>query len=174
VKRFYQDVGSINVGVIPQDMALSGDGLSRIQTDSQKNFSVYRSPSFKSGTEAVWEFSGGTPVAEAAQPGPESAPTSEITPMDNPVGRNALLIGSLLLMGFVLVLWYGFNRTTNGGGSRQDFHVRELKQRRDQLLDSLAELDHRNEQQSVEPQEYLRQREEGKRQLRRISLLLKK
>ena len=65
VKRFYQDIAKLDVGVIPQDMAVSGTGLTKVQTDSQKNFSVYSSAPVKGGTDVVWEFSGGTPVPEA-------------------------------------------------------------------------------------------------------------
>jgi len=41
------------------------------------------------------------------------------------------------------------------------------------LLNTIADLDHRHEIQTLGQQEYVQQREEGKRQLRRISLLLK-
>ena len=89
-------------------------------------------------------------------------------------GRNALVIGPLLLMGFVLVLWYAFNRMPEGARrSPPDTGTGDLKERREQLLNAIAELDHRHEMHAIGQQEFLRQREESKRQLRRISLLLK-
>ncbi len=172
VKRFYQDVESIDVGVIPQDMVLSGKGLSKIQADPQKNFSVYMSAPVKAGTEEVWQFSGGTAVQETASP--DTAGEPEVSTMPNAVGGNAMIIGPLLLMGFVLVLWYAFNRFENGRRGTADFQLRHLKDRREQLLNSMADLDHRHEAGLLGEEEFLRQREEGKRRLRRISLLLKK
>ncbi len=177
VKRFYQDAGSIDVGVIPEDLALSGKGLTKLQTDSQKNFSVYASGQAKAGTEVVWELSGGTPVPEAASPETESPGASdepEVKAMPNIIGRNALIIGPLLLMGFVLVLWYAFNRTESGASGSADFRLRQIRERREQLLNSVADLDHRYETQSLGKQEFSKQREESKRRLRRISLMLKK
>ncbi len=172
-KKFYQDEGSIEIGVIPQDLTLSGKGLSKIQTDSKRNFAIYMSPPIKAGSEITWTFSGGTPPAAEAESS-ETASDSNVTAMPNSIGRNAPVIGPLLLMGFVLVLWYGFNHSQNGLRKSADFHVRQLKERREQLLNSLADLDQRYESNSVGRQEYFRQREEGKRQLRRISQLLKK
>ncbi|MGD0098957.1 MAG: hypothetical protein ABSC60_01270 [Acidobacteriota bacterium] len=171
IKHFYHDVGSIDVGVIPQDMVLSGKGLSKIQTDPQKNFSVYASTPVKAGTEVAWQFSGGTAVQETESPGTAGEP--EVSQMPNAVGRNALIIGSLLLMGFILVLWYAFNRSENGGRGTADFQLRHLKDRREQLLNSMADLVHRHEAGLIGGEEFLRQREEGKRRLRRISQLLK-
>jgi hypothetical protein len=107
-KKFFQDVNALNIGVIPQDMALSGQGLSKIQTDSGKNFSVYRSLPVKAGSEVTWSISGGTVVEEPRQP-TDAEGESNITSMPNAVGRNALIIGPLLLAGFILVLWYAFN-----------------------------------------------------------------
>jgi hypothetical protein len=170
VKTFYQDLGSVNIGVIPADMVLSGQGLAKIQTDAQRNFSVYASAAVKAGTEYVWEFSGGTPVPET-----ESAAASgeaEVTAMPNAIGRNLLIIGPLLLLGFVLVLWYAFSRSHGASGS--DYHLRQLRERREQLLNHVADLDCRYETQALGKQEYMKQREDSKRQLRQISLLLKK
>jgi hypothetical protein len=76
-------------------------------------------------------------------------------------------------MGFVLVLWYAFNRSENGGRGTADFQLRHLKDRREQLLNSMADLVHRHEAGLIGGEEFLRQREEGKRRLRRISQLLK-
>jgi hypothetical protein len=170
-KKFYQDIASINIGVIPQDMAVSGTGLSKIQTDSQKNFSVYTSTPVKAGTEVVWEFSGGSAVS---QPDSQAGTEPEITAMPNDIGRNALVIGPLLLMGLVAVLWYAFNRSQGGPRGAADFRLRKIRERREQLLNSIADLDNRHEMHSIGEQEFRKQREESKRRLRRISLLLKK
>jgi uroporphyrinogen decarboxylase len=43
----------------------------------------------------------------------------------------------------------------------------------DELLNAIADLDHRYEIHALDRQEFLRQREESKRQLRRIALLMK-
>ncbi len=172
-QKFFQDAGAIDIGVSPQDMVVSGNGLSKIQTDSQRNIAVYRSAPIKAGEEAVWVFSGGTPLAQADSS--ETQNNSTVTAMPNSVGRQALFIGPVLLMGFILVLWYAFNHSPIGSSKAVDFRVRQLKERREQLLNSMADLDRRHETHSVGSQaEFLKQREEGKRQLRRISLLLKK
>ncbi len=173
VKRFYQDVAKVNIGVIPRDMSLSGTGLSKNEAASQPNFSVYSSAPIKSGTELVWEFSGGTP-----EPAPASAPAAaegevQVTQVPNTVGRNALIIGPLLLLGLVLVLWYAYARSQKGSGSASDFRQGKIRERREQLLNAVADLDCRYEGRLIGEQEYLKQREESKRQLRRISLLLK-
>jgi hypothetical protein len=171
IQKFYQDVGRIDIGVIPRDMALSGKGLSKIQTDSDRNFSVYTSTPVKAGSEVMWTFSGGTPVPDTQSS--EIAADSTVAAMPNSVGRDSLFIGPLLLMGFILVLWYAFNRS-QGVPKVADIHARQLKERREQLLNNIADLDHRYETHSVGRPEFLRQREEGKRQLRRISLILKR
>ncbi len=170
-KKFYQDVGSFQIGVIPRDVTVSGEGLTLLQTDPQKNFAVYSGGPVKAGTEVAWAFSGGTPVVEAA---PQAAAgESTVKPRPTLVGQNALVIGPFLLIGFVIVLWYGFNRmqVLSGGA---DLRTKELRERREQLLNALARLDLRYESQSMDRREYMRQREQGKRQLRRIALLLKK
>ena len=181
VKRFYQDVRSIDIGVTPQDLVVSGSGLSRAQTDSQRNFAVYVSKPVKAGTEVAWTFSGGTAVPEAAAPqeAPQGAAQgtggeAEVTAVPNDVGRNALIIGPLLLMGFVLVLWYAFNHSQSENRGTPDFRLRQIRDRREQLLNSIAELDRRFETEALGKEEFLKQREETKRRLRRISLLLKK
>jgi hypothetical protein len=107
VKKFYLDMGPIDIGVLPQDMALSGKDIAKIQTDSVNNIAVYVSPAVKAGSEVTWLFSGGTPVSEGASS--ETAGDSVVTEMPNFVGRNVTIIGPLLLLGFVLVLWYAFN-----------------------------------------------------------------
>jgi hypothetical protein len=172
MKKFYQDTPKLQIGVLPEDLVLSGAGLSKIQTDSQNNFSVYSSVPVKAGTEAVWEFSGGTPVPEAASTAGEGEP--QITAMPNAVGRISMIIGPLLLMGLVLVLWYAYTRPQNGSrDTSSDFRQKKIRERREQLVSAVAELDRRYEGKLLEEQEYLKQREESKRQLRRISLLMK-
>jgi hypothetical protein len=94
--------------------------------------------------------------------------------MPTMVAQNALILGPLLLIGFVVVLWYAVNHISEGGSRTDEIRARELKQRRDQLLNYLASLDHQYENQAIERREYVRQREQGKRQLRRISILLGK
>ena len=113
----------------------------------------------------------GTPVAE-----PESgraADNAKIEPMFNVIGRNAPVIGPLLLMGMIVVLWFAFNRMQKEQQKTGSRRNRELRERRDQLLNTIADLDHRREIQALGQQEFLQQREEARRQLRRISLLLK-
>lgn len=174
-KTFYADVKSLNIGVIPQDMAMSGKGLTKLQTDTARNFSVYASAPVKPGGEIVWEFSGGTPVPEATET--ESASTSgggEVTAVPNVIGRNAMIIGPLMLMGFILVLWYGYNRSQAGSEATSDFRFRKIKENKEQLLARIATLDLQYEGGGIGEQEYQKQREESKRRLRRISLLLKK
>ncbi len=170
-KKFYHDAGTFEVGVIPQDMVVSGERLTRIQVDPQKNFAVYSGGPAKAGTEVVWTFSGGTPVAETSPA--ESRGESQVKPAPTYVGQNALIIGPLMLLGFIGVLWYAFNRIP-AVSQGSDLRTRELRERREQLLNLLANLDGRYESQALDRREYLRQREQGKRQLRRISLLLKK
>jgi len=172
VKKFYHKVPSIEIGVIPMDMELSGAGLSKVRTDPEKNIAVYRSAPVEAGTEVEWILSGGTPVAE-----PESAPSdgqSNIRSEPNYIGRNAHIIGPLLLMGFVLVFRYAFSRGGSDFPKTADARKRLLKERREFLLVRLADLDRRYEARILEKRDYLRQREEGKRMLRRITLLLNK
>ncbi len=109
-KKFFQDANSLSIGVVPKDMVLSGQGFTKIQSDSGKNFAVYMVPPVKAGSEVTWNFSGGT-VAEEPPPQqqPEAQGASNVTAMPDAVSRNALIIGPLLLAGFILVLWYAFN-----------------------------------------------------------------
>ena len=171
VKTFYYQVPSIEIGVIPMDMELSGEGLTKIRTDSGKNIAVYRTGPVDAGTKVEWTFSGGTPV-----PDQEAAPASEsgIRSVPNAVGRNAPVIGSLILLGFILVLWYAFNRGGDTVPVAAGSQKRQMLKRREDLLNRLADLDRRNETHSIDRREYIRQREEGMRMLRRIALLLKK
>jgi hypothetical protein len=107
-KKFFQDVNSLRIGVVPKDIILSGQGISKTQAVTDKNISVYMSPPVKAGSEATWNFSGGTAV-EQPQQSLDAESESNITSMPNAVSRNALIIGPLLLAGFILVLWYAFN-----------------------------------------------------------------
>jgi hypothetical protein len=171
-KKFYRDVDAFEIGVVPRDVAVSGVGLTKVQTDPQKNFVVYTGGPVKAGTELAWTFSGGTPVADA--PMPESRGESSVKPGPTPVRRNALLLGPIILLGLMMALVYAFNRNPAGSQQGRERRTRELNERREQLLDYLAGLEHKSENKSLERREYLRQRELGMRQLRRISLLLKK
>jgi cbb3-type cytochrome oxidase subunit 3 len=170
-RKAYQDIASIDIGISPMDMTLSGEGLSKVSTDSQQNFAVYRSGPIKAGSEIKWTFSGGT--AASAPTASESAEDTRIEKMHDVIGRNARVIVLLLLMGFILVLWYAFNQMQKASDKTANPRMRELKDRRDQLLNTIADLDHRYDINALGRQEYLRQREENKRRLRRISLLLK-
>ncbi len=169
--KTYYDIASMDIGLSPADITLTGTGLSKVSTDTQQNFAIYRITSLKAGSEISWTFSGGTaaPVSNAA----EAAGESQIRALPESVGRHALVLGPLMLMGLVLVLWYGINRmptrTQPAGNSR----IRDLKDHREKLLNTIADLDHRNEISALNRQEYAMQLEEYKRRLRRISLLLK-
>jgi hypothetical protein len=161
----------MDIAVMPKDMALSGQGLTRIATDEKQNFSIYRSTPIKAGTEVTWTISGGTAlsVPEAAETGGGSAVESR----PDFIRSKALVIGPLLLMGFVLALWVAFNRMPGDTAAPPGHRTGDLKNRREQLLNAIAELDHNYEMRAISQSEFLRQREENKRQLRRISLRLK-
>jgi hypothetical protein len=171
-KKFFYPVPSIQIAVIPMDMELSGTGLSKIRTDPENNIAVYKSEPVEAGTEVEWIFSGGTPVAE--QESSRATAGSSIQSLPNDIGRNTGIIGSLMLMGFILILWYAFNRTGSDSPGSAGSSKRQLKERREVLLNRLADLDSLYETGSIGQREYLRQREDGKRMLRRIYLLLKK
>jgi hypothetical protein len=170
-KTFYQDTASMDIGVMPSDMVMSGQGLTQLSTNAQQNFAVYRSAPIKAGTEVTWTFSGGTAVAQTQTT--ETGGESSVQAKPDVIRRNALIVGPLLLIGFVLVLWYAFNRAQKKIQKTPGQKTRGLKERRDQLLIAAAELDRRHEMNAISRQEFLHQREECKRQLRRISLLLK-
>jgi hypothetical protein len=174
-KRFYQDVESYQLGVIPQDMAVSGPGLSKMQSDPQRNFAIFGGGPAKAGSELAWIFSGGTPPAEPASSEPAGGADngSRVISTQNAVGRNALVIAPLLLMGFIVVLWYATIHL-QAAAQPGDLRITQLKHRRDQLLNQMVDLDNRFENNDLEKRGYLRKRESGKRQLRRIALLLKK
>ncbi len=171
-KKFFYDIDSFQIGVVPADLNLSGDGLQKVQEDTQRNFAVYSGGPVKAGTEAVWTFSGGTPVVEQ-QPTPATGET-KIRPMPTSVGQNALVIGPLVLMGFISILWFAFNQLKSSPAQSGDSHIREIRDRQNRLVDFLARLDGRYEEKSIDRREYLAQREQAKRQLRQIAALLGK
>ncbi len=168
-KKFFHDIDFFQIGVIPQDVNVEGAGLKRVQVDTGRNFAVYTGGPVKAGGELIWTFSGGTPVAS-----PQTSGESRIRPMLNSVGRYAFLVGPLLLMAFVVVLWYAYNNNPERQQKGQDPRTRELKARRDRLLDFIASLDDRFENKELDQREYQRLRSQAKRQLRRIALLLGK
>jgi hypothetical protein len=170
-KKFYYDISGYKIGIMPQDMIIVGEGLTEEKTDPQRNFSIYFGGPVKAGTEVVWTISGGTPVVET-----QEAPSGEtqIKAMPTRVSRYAMILGPLLLIGFFIVLWYGVYSMSGAGSPVQDSRTKELRVRRDQLLNYLANLDHQYENQVLDQRDYRRRRELGKRQLRRVSLLLKK
>ena len=124
----------------------------------------------RAGSEVAAVFSGGT--AQAASDQASSEP--KIKPMPNRIGRNTLLIAPILLMALVAILWYAHNAIVFRPVKGQDARVRELRARRDKLLDLIAGLDSRNEDGSLERRDYVRQRQQAKRELRRVAMLLGK
>jgi hypothetical protein len=169
-KKFYHDIPAYQIGVIPLDMELKGEGLQKFHADKEKNFAFYSGSPVKAGTEVAWVFAGGTPVAAGAdEPG-----ESRIKPFPTEIGQRTLLIGPLLLMTLIAVLWYAYNRIPPKQPKSQDPRVKELRDRRDRLLNLVATLDRRYEDQALERADYLRMREQAKSQLRRIGLLLGK
>jgi hypothetical protein len=155
-KKFFQDIQSLHIGVIPKDMVLSGQGLSKIEAPADNNFSVYEIPAIKAGTEIVWTLSGGT-IVEQQETSNEEEAAIEVRP--TAVDRHALMIGSLLLAGLVAILWYAFNHTPAGS---HDPGIRE------KLLDYVADLDRRYEAHDLTRQEYFKLREKAKRRLRSL------
>jgi hypothetical protein len=170
-KKFYQDIPAYQIGVIPRDMELKGDGLQRFHDDQKMNFAFYSGSPVKAGTEVAWVFAGGTPVAAEAA---DDSGESRIKPFPNEIGQRALWIGPLLLMALIVVLWYAFNGIPAKVSKSQDPRIKELKERRDRLLNLVATLDHRHEDRALERRDYVRLREQAKSQLRRIALLLGK
>ncbi len=173
-KTFYQEVKSLNVGVIPQDMKLSGPGLVKVQSDAAQNFAVYSIGPIKAGSEVVWTFSGGAPVADAPAATSSPAPDVQVKPMPNMVAANALIIGPLLLFGLILVLWYANRRFVAQPADAEETRMQELSDRREQLLSYVANLDAQFASQKIDSSHYSRLREQAKRHLRRIALLLGK
>ena len=169
-KNFYQDVDFFQIGVIPQDVAVTGEGLKRIQVDVAKNFAVYTGGPLKAGSEMAVTFAGGTPTA--AGESSEGSAEPRIRPMPTSVGRYTPIVGPLLLMVFIVVLWYAYNNIP--AKQPKDSRTRELRQKHEQLLQFVASLDQKYENKEMERGEYHRLRAHAKSQLRRISLLLGK
>jgi hypothetical protein len=172
VKKFYQDSGSLVIGVIPQDMSLYGEGLAKTQVDAAQNFAVYASAPIKAGAELVWTVSGGTPVKAAAEPSNDGAKDT-VTALPGSIGSNALIIGPLLLMGFILVLWYAYNRLHGESQKSSGLDFKQIQARREQLLNTLAEADHQFETGTLDRRQHLKKREDGKRELFRIMSFLR-
>ncbi len=169
-KNFYQDVDFFQIGVIPQDVAVTGEGLKRIQVDVAKNFAVYTGGPLKAGSEMAVTFAGGTPTA--AGESSEGSAEPRIRPMPTSVGRYTPIVGPLLLMVFIVVLWYAYNNIP--AKQPKDSRTRELRQKHEQHLQFVASLDQKYENKEMERREYHRLRAHAKSQLRRISLLLGK
>lgn len=171
-RRFYQDIASYRIGVIPRDMQVSAEGLRQIPTEQERNFAVYAGGPLKAGEEVMWTFSGGTPSAVPSASADSGEPS--IKPMPTTIGRNTLVLGPLLLMIFMAILWYAYNAVPTNPTKGQDPRTRELKERREKLLNFMATLDNRYESQALDRREYLRHREQAKRQLRTVLMLLGK
>jgi len=107
-KKFFQDVPEFPVGVIPLDMALSGDGLKKTEDYAAENFAVYAFGAVRAGDEVTWTFTGGTPVTEMDHEHEFGETT--IAAVDGAVGRNAPAIGSAILAFFVLALIFALKR----------------------------------------------------------------
>ncbi len=172
-RKIYQDLNSFDIGVVPADASLSGEGLVKLQANAKEDFAVYRSGPIKAGTEVTWIFKGGTPAPQPASD-ETSRQEARVIATENLVGRNALVFGPLLLIAFIAMLWYATNLMAGAASNSRDPLRKTLMERRDQLLSLAADLDHRFEIQAVERIEYMRQREHCKRQLRRIALILGK
>lgn len=170
VKRFFHDIPSYQIGIIPRDMKIDGEGLVQVQVDEARNFAWYAGGPVKAGAELVWTFSGGTPVSVAGNEAHSEA--GQVKPMPTTVARNALFLGPLILTSFIVVLWYAFNRLAGQQHKGADPRVLELKKRRERLLDFAARLDHRQDNGELERRDYVRQHEQARFLLRRISLLL--
>lgn len=173
-KKFFYGASSVHIGVIPRDMLILGQGLKKLESNQEKNFSVYASAPVKAGSEISLQISGGTEIPEQAAPETAGSGSPEVTEIPNEVGRIAPIIAPLLLMGLVLVLWYAFNQPSNGSRGAANSELKQLRDRRDQLLSRLADLDHRFETQLIGKDEFEKEREENKNQLRKVFLMLKR
>ena len=170
-KKFYHDTPAYQIGVIPRDMEVKGDGLQRFHVDEKMNFAFYSGDPVKAGTEVAWVFAGGTPVPADAADDPGE---SRIKPFPTEIGQRVLWIAPLLLMALIGVLWYAFNNLPAKVSKSQDPRIKELRDTRDRLLNLIASLDHRYEARALERTKYVRLRGQAKSQLRRIALLLGK
>jgi hypothetical protein len=174
-KRFYDDVNSISIGVLPKDIVVSGTGLAKAPENAEQEFAMYAAGPFKAGTEVVWTFSGGIPVADAAAEPASNLEGPSIQSMPTSVSQNAVIIGILLLAGMLAILvTVGRGAFPADEGDRETARVQGLKECRDRWLAHIAALDARHQNGSgAARNEYLRIREQGKSQLRRIAMLLK-
>jgi len=163
--KFFQDAPSIDIGVTPRDVVLSGQGLSRVPAE-QKDFAVYLCGPVRAGSEIAWTFSGGTSAPAAAE---QERAGSSVLPLPDEVGRNALTIGPLMLLAMVLVLWYACNHAAS---APQEGGFRRLKADKERLLAEAAALDQSLASELISRGEYLRRREEVMRRLRRVFALL--
>jgi hypothetical protein len=170
-RRFYQDLKPFEVGVVPADTTLTGEGLVKLQVNAKENFAVYRSGPIKAGTEVTWTFAGGTPVVQPAT-GETSGQEARVLPVPNTVARNALVLAPLVLIALIAMLWYATSQMPAGASKNRNPLYKTLRERRDQLLNHVADLDHRLDIQAMDRSEHMRQREHCKRQLRRIALIL--
>ncbi len=171
IKKFHYGVPSIEIAVTPIDTDFSGEGLTRIRTDTEQNIAVYRSDAIEAGTEVTWTFSGGTPLVE--QESRPAASGSQIRTETNTIERNAGIIAPIILLGFILVLWYAISRKDANSSANGSSRKRKLKERQKFLLNRLVELDRQFEEHSIGLKEYRKHQEEAKRMLHRISFLLK-
>ena len=113
-RKFFMDTPEISIGVIPADMMLSGDGLVKTETNAEENFAVYSVAAIKAGTEVTWTFSGGTPVTMTVSDAGNNGSETTIMAKDGVIGRNALVIGPLMLLVLVVALWIACNRLPDG------------------------------------------------------------
>ncbi|MDR1728867.1 MAG: carboxypeptidase-like regulatory domain-containing protein [Acidobacteriota bacterium] len=118
-KKFFMDAAKLTIGVLPADMAIEGGGIERTEVNAEEDFAIYSGPAVKAGEEVSWTLSGGTPVAESAgggmgAHGDGNAGGATVKAMDGFVGRNALPIGSLLLLALVIPLWRACVRPPDG------------------------------------------------------------
>lgn len=172
-KKFYYRVPSIEIGVIPMDMELEGAGLTRVRTEAQRNIAVYRSGAVEAGKEIEWILSGGTPVSEPEAPAGEAE--SKIRAVPTVIGgKNARIIGPLILLLFILVLWYAFHRPGKEHLKTAGARRRQLKARREAVIKQIVDLDRRYEAHATDRRHYQKERAEGMRMLRRITTLLQK
>lgn len=112
-KKFFQDCASLEIGVIPGDMTLTGEGLAKTETNAERNFSVYSGGPVRANTEAEWVFAGGTPIAD------EEGSEITITAGDGIVSRHARVIGPLMLLCFASALWYAYNKAPEESTGRK-------------------------------------------------------
>jgi hypothetical protein len=104
VKKFFQDIPEFPIGVMPIDMAFSGGDLEKIEEHAEENFAVYAAGAVKADDAVTWTFTGGTPVM--IMDSEHGLGETAIEARDGIIGRNALPIGSVIFMVFILALWF--------------------------------------------------------------------